>query len=116
MFIQENIKDGEIELAWSFILSLENKNNPFEERNSAISKWKNIAILNIRESKRVIDKANELRDYGVKSKDALHVSCSIEAKCKYFLTTDDKLKNKLQPLEDIQVINPLEFITLWSKL
>ncbi|MCD4693261.1 MAG: hypothetical protein K8R79_10125 [Calditrichales bacterium] len=28
---------------------------------------------------------------GLKSKDALHVSCAIEADCEYFITTDDKL-------------------------
>jgi len=49
---------------------------------------------------------------GIKSKDALHVACSIAAKCDYFLTTDTGLINKLRDLEEIAVINPLSFISL----
>jgi hypothetical protein len=30
----------------------------------------------------------------IKSKDALHLSCAIEAECKYFITTDRKILNK----------------------
>ena len=35
--IQRRIKEGEIELAWSYILDYENQANPFEERREAIA-------------------------------------------------------------------------------
>lgn len=42
---------------------------------------------------------------GVKSKNALHVSCAIEGKAEYFITTDDKLINKLNGFQQISVVN-----------
>ena len=51
---------------------------------------------------------------GVKSKDALHVACAVDAKCDYFLTTDDRILKKLKNFEDIAVINPLSFISFYG--
>lgn len=45
---------------------------------------------------------------GIKTKDALHISCAEYAKCQYFITTDKLLLNK--EIEDIQIINPINFI------
>jgi hypothetical protein len=45
---------------------------------------------------------------GVKHSDALHIACAIEAGCKYFITTDNKLTNKTN--EDLRIINPIDFV------
>ncbi len=107
LFIQSLIKDGKLELIWSYILDIENNHNPFQEKRNAIEKWKSISVIDVNESGLIINRARELADLGVKSKDALHVASAIEGKAKYFVTTDDKLINKMQYLEEISVLNPI---------
>jgi predicted nucleic acid-binding protein len=112
IFIQAKISNKEIELAWSYILDYENDFNPFEARKEPIKKWKKYAVVDIKETGKIIEKARMIMNSGIKSKDALHVACSIASKCDYFLTTDTRLINKLRNLEEIAVINPLSFISI----
>ncbi len=110
------IRTGEIEFVWSYIIDFENEANPFAERKSTISKWKSLAIADISETDTVLINATIfVRDgiktkAGIKTKDALHLACAIEAKCQYFLTTDDILLKKMSGKRDIFVLNPTDFI------
>ena len=108
--IQDDIIEGKFEFVWSYILEAENKANPFEERTNAIADWKKQSIAKIKENKTILDKAKYLKEIGLRSKDAIHISCAIFAKCKYFLTTDDKILNKNNLIEEITVIDPLGFV------
>lgn len=110
LYVQEKIKDGELELVWSYILDFENEQNPYEERKNAIRKWKNFACEDIEETPTLLDKAKNLRQIGLKAKDALHVASAIEGKAQYFLTTDDKILKKLSKFAEIKVIDPIEFV------
>ena len=110
LYIQEKIRQQEIELVWSYILDVENEQNPFEERKKAIEKWKSVAVLDVEETQKLIATANFLVKKGITSKDALHVASAIEGKANYFLTTDDKLIKKLSDIGEIQVINPVDMI------
>ena len=74
--------------------------------------WKKYAVIDIEETVGIIEKARMIMNLGVKSKDALHVACSIAARCDYFLTTDIRLINKTRDLEEIAVMNPLSFISI----
>jgi len=108
--VQRMIRAGELELAWSYILDYENGANPFEERRTAIDRWKAHATADVEETPEVLDKATELSELGVKSKDALHVACAIYAQCEYFLTTDDALLKKGQAIPEVKIIDPPAFI------
>jgi len=110
LYVQSQIKDSKIELVWSYILDYENAFNPFEERKNIIEKWKSKAMLDIEENEHILQNAKELVSLGLKSKDALHVACAIEGKCDYFLTTDDKVLNKLKNYNKIEVVNPINVI------
>ena len=112
LYIQGKIINKEIELAWSYIINYENRFNPFEERRTTIDKWKSRAIVDIGETTDVIHNAQSIQRLGVKSKDALHVACAIEAKCDYFFSTDDILLKKLSEFDKIKVLNPLSFLTI----
>ena len=101
---------GRIELVWSYILDYENQFNPFDERRETIQKWNSHAVIDVGESQDVLSRANQLRSKGISSKDALHIACAIAGKCEYFLTTDKALIIKLKEIEDIQVMNPTEFV------
>ena len=107
IFFQNCIKDYQIELAWSFILDFENSENPYKERRESIKEWETISVINIRTSEMIRAHANELqKEYGIKPKDSLHLACSIEAKSKYFLTTDKNLIKKSKELKGCQSNKP----------
>ena len=108
--IQDDIIEGSINFVWSYILEAENTANPFEERERAIREWKQHAIMNIKENSAILEKAKDLNQKGVRSKDALHIACAISAGCKYFLTTDDKILNKNEIIEELTITDPIGFI------
>ncbi len=116
LYVQLMIKIGKIELAWSYILDFENAANPFPEKKSTIEKWKHLAKVDTIENSNILSKAMDLTKLGLKAKDALHVACSIEMNCEYFLTTDDLMQKKMKNTFEIKVINPVEFITIIEEL
>jgi predicted nucleic acid-binding protein len=110
LYVQAEILKGTFELAWSYVLDYEISFNPFPDRKTQIQKWKNIAKVDINVSDRVVKRGNEIMLKNIKPKDALHISCAIEAQCQYFITTDKKLLNK--SVDAITIINPTVFIGL----
>ena len=111
--IQHDIKQGDYKLVWSYVMEYENSNNPFEEKKRAIAPWKDIADENIVESESILQYAEGLADKGIKTYDALHVACAVEAGCDYFLTTDDRiLKYKS---DKVTILNPIQFIQILSQ-
>jgi predicted nucleic acid-binding protein len=108
--IQQRIKDGTVELAWSYILDYENQANPFEERRKTIARWKDASVIDVTETKSVLAQAAAIASHGLFAKDALHVACAIAADCEFFLTTDDWLAKKARGLSRTLVLNPTQFI------
>jgi hypothetical protein len=108
--VQDDILKNKFELVWSYILEAENMANPFEERRNTIVDWREHAIMKITENHTILNKAKNLNKIGLRSKDALHISCAIFAGCSYFLTTDDKILNKNEKIDGIMVIDPIAFI------
>jgi predicted nucleic acid-binding protein len=108
--VQDDILEKKFELVWSYILEAENMANPFEERRNAIADWREQAIMKVIENDTILNEAKNLNKIGLRSKDALHISCAIFAGCSYFLTTDDKILNKNDKIEEIMVIDPIAFI------
>ncbi len=107
--IQRDIRDGKYELVWSYVLDYENSMNPFEEKRQSIEPWRNIANQNITENEEIIRFAEILKEKGIKTYDALHISCAVNADCKYFLTTDRKLLN--HEVDGIRILDPVAFIS-----
>ena len=108
--VQQKILQNKIELAWSYILDFENEMNPFEQRRIAIRRWKEQAIIDTSETEEIIDRAKRFSQMGLRSKDALHLSCAISMNCNYFLTTDDQLIKKASIINEIKVSDPTNFI------
>ena len=108
LFIQQAILHKRFELAWSYILDYENAANPYFNRKAAIAKWKNIAVIDVNASEAILRCGREIMLKGVKTKDALHIACAIQAKCDYFLTTDKKILRI--PFDEIMVASPIDFI------
>jgi len=108
--IQEEIRDGKIQLVWSYILDYENDKNPFKERKVQIDGWKKYAIIDIQENNELLEIANSLNQKGIKKFDSLHIACAISSKCKYFLTTDDNVLQRSKQIDVINVNDPIGFI------
>ncbi len=110
IYIQENILLKKLELVWSYILDYENTANPFDERRNSIQIWKNHATDDIVENDKIINKAETIQLKGIKSKDALHIACAIFSKSDYFITTEDSILKKLKDFDEINIIDPINFI------
>lgn len=108
--IQEHIRSGTLDLVWSYILDFENAANPFEERRTTISGWRQYATMDIEETAMILQSANRLAGMGLKAKDALHIACAIAGECTYFVTTDDNILKRRQEVHDIIVIDPTAFV------
>lgn len=109
--IQAQIRDGELELIWSYILDYENDVNPFLERRWRIGEWTEFASRTIVESEGLLAVANALTQKGFKKIDSLHLACALEGKSELFFTTDDGILKKRDRVDGIKIMNPVEFIT-----
>lgn len=109
--IQGMIKDGEIELASSYVLLYENSRNPVESKKNAIRnfmKENRIAYVDADRADEVKKIADEIIKTGVKTADAYHTACAILSECDYLITTDDRLlKHKS---DEIKIVDPTTFI------
>jgi predicted nucleic acid-binding protein len=110
LHIQQRITQGELELAWSYVLDYENAANPYEERMRAIAGWKRHATSDVKETPGILAKAKALQALGLKSVDALHVACAVAAGCDYFVTTDDLLLQRAPRVREIRITDPPTFI------
>jgi len=108
LFIQQGIKEGTFELVWSCILDDENDANPFPVLKRRIKIWRSFAVQDIEISDEVMRWAKHFHSKGIRSMDALHLACAKIAKVDSFITTDLGILKK--QLEDIRVLNPLDFV------
>lgn len=108
--IQEEIRAGKLELAWSYILDYENSKNPYKDRKERMKGWKKYAVTDIQENAEILKKADFLNNAGLKKMDSLHVACAIISRCNYILTTDDNILKQSEVLEGIKVDDPIGFI------
>lgn len=113
LHVQDMIKDGELELAASYMLVYENSRNPFDGRRKTVEQFlSDHTSIYIDDSYReqVGVLAEGIRATGVKPADAIHTACAILSKCDYLLTTDDRLLKYRS--EKIRVMDPTEFIRI----
>jgi predicted nucleic acid-binding protein len=108
LFIQQGIKNGIYELVWSYILEYENSQNNYDDKRNVILSWKNFAKIYCIENDEIIEYAENLKKINIRTKDALHIACSVYTKSNYFITTDRQLFNL--KLNDIRIINPMTFL------
>ncbi|MDD3588497.1 MAG: hypothetical protein PHQ75_15050 [Thermoguttaceae bacterium] len=113
--VQTLIKTGILELVWSDILDYENGMNPNIEARDNIFLWRSIAQIIVHQNSDIRDRAKQLQICGLKSMDALHLSCAIEAHCDYFITVDKGILKKKNAVSAINPISPVDFISIWEE-
>jgi predicted nucleic acid-binding protein len=107
--ILQRVKEGSIQLLWSFILDYENSLNPDEDIRQEIQQLSVLAGETIHSDEAILKSAQEFEKHGIKPIDALHLSCAIKGGADYFLTCDDKIIKRVADI-NMKVINPLWFI------
>ncbi|MDR0978807.1 MAG: PIN domain-containing protein [Lachnospiraceae bacterium] len=112
LYIQSLIVQNKIDMVWSYILILENSKNTNIAKKIAIKTFSKNAVETVYENENVLRNAKEIEKTGIKPYDALHISCAIEAKCEYFVTTDDRIlkynSKQIKILDPIGLIKELE--------
>ena len=111
LYIQEMIKNRELELVTSYMLDYENEKNRSMHKKQAISEFMNaneVYYVSADRDEDVVRIAKEIKNTGVKDADALHVACAILAESNYFVTTDDRILRYQS--KKIQIVTPGEFI------
>jgi len=109
--IQDRVQRRKMDLAWSYVLDLENDANPFENRQRTIAAWKNLAVCDTEETTEILAMAKGFQSNNLKIKDSLHLACAIALECSTFFTTDDGIVKKRSQISEIAVMNPVEYIT-----
>jgi hypothetical protein len=112
LHIQEQIRSGEIELCWSFVLDYENAANPFEDIRNWIAAWKKLAVVDCALSNEISERAAKLMSLGLRQMDSSHIACAIHLNADIFLTTYKKILNKL--ITGIAVMNPIDFLRKYA--
>ena len=107
LFIQKLIVSDNLELIISYMSILENDDNPYEIRKSAICDFFKYAKRTIFESDALLLIAKEINEVGLKPKDSLHIASAIISKCDYFFSTDDKILKYKD--SRIVIMNPVNF-------
>ena len=108
LYVQDLIRQGELQLCWSFVLDYENGMNPFDEVRNRIAAWKSLAYDDCSLTDEVSSKAMQLMSIGLRQMDASHIACALYLGADYFLTTDKKVLNKR--VTGIPIINPIDFV------
>lgn len=114
--IQKDIKKGRYDLVSSYMLRLENSQNPFVNRRQSTEEFivKNTAeYVGVEKIPIIASCVEDIMKTGVKEKDAIHVACAIEAGCEYFISTDKRLLKYSS--DRIKMVNPMEFILVASE-
>jgi len=112
LHIQQQVRNQEIELVWSFILTAENEANPDHDIRDKIADWMDLATIYVRYDLEIETyAANLMEQNGVDAKDALHVACAVRAGCDFLVTTDKKLIRKTNRIGEMRVVNPVDFIS-----
>ncbi len=108
--IQQQVRDGQHQLIWSYLLDFENASNPYEDRREQIGTWNRYAQLVVTESPVLLQLSQKLNQLGLHKVDALHVACAVTAEADAFLTTDKGILKKVALVQPVRILDPIAFL------
>ena len=109
--IQQEIREGKVDLVTSYILSAENAANRFEAKRQDIQAFidkQTHTFVSEASGSKVKEAAKEIMNSGVKLMDACHIACAIVAGCDYFISTDKRLLKYHS--NQIKIVNPTTYV------
>lgn len=116
LYIQQLVRNGDVQMASSYMLEYENSCNPHQNRKTYIENFLRLAYINIdwEKENEVKKMALQIQADGIHTKDAIHIASAIIARCDYFLTTDDKLLK--YKCDKIVILSPVAFLIEWENV
>jgi predicted nucleic acid-binding protein len=112
LWIQGFIKNGQVDLIWSYVNEYENYINPYDNRKLSIYQFSGNAKSCVLETREILLTANQIIKQKIKPLDALHLACAICAKVDCFITVDDRLLR--YNANTIQIMDPIMFVKFWQ--
>lgn len=109
--IQQEIREGKVDLVTSYILLAENAANRFEAKRKDIQAFidkQTHTFVSEASGSKVKEIAKEIMNSGVKLMDACHIACAIVAGCDYFISTDKRLLKYHS--DQIKIVNPTTYV------
>ncbi len=109
--IQQEIREGKVDLVTSYILLAENAANRFEAKRKDIQAFidkQTHTFVSEASGSKVKEIAKEIMNSGVKLMDACHIACAIVAGCDYFISTDKRLLKYHS--NQIKIVNPTTYV------
>ena len=108
--IQSQMRLGVLEYVWSEMLTGEVSDSPYITQREKILPWRFGAVEHVRITEEIITRAEEYMLWGVKSSDAIHLSCAVESDCNWFFTVDKGILNKVNCIGKMRVANPMDYV------
>ena len=106
-------KKNKLDIYKSKILDYEiSQMRDITKKNKILDVYSSLKSNYIDTTNEIIYRAEELKKYNIKEKDALHIAYAEYGNLDYFITVDKVLINATSRIKDlkIKVINPIEFI------
>lgn len=119
--ILERVQRSEITLVSSDILFAEARRIPNPSKRRLVALYLSHCARHIPTGLQIAHIANELvKQCQLQPKDALHIASACQGHIRYFLTCDDRVIKKCEPVSEVtrrlgfevEVLNPLEFLDL----
>jgi len=99
-------------LVYSYMSLFENSENPNPEHRNSIRDFFRYAteFIDIDKADIIETRAQAIKEWKIKSNDAIHIACALETDCEYFITTDEGILRNYRA-SDIRVYSPVDFIS-----
>lgn len=110
LLIQDLIRDGAVQLIWSFILDYENSANLDETARETIKEWRTTCAEIIQLNEGILNMARRLSAMGFGKKDSLHLACARHGAVRYFITVDRGILKKENKVEGMEIVSPIQFL------
>ena len=110
MEIQSQMRLGILEYVWSEMLTGEVCDSPYVNLREKILLWRLGAIKYVEITEEIIVRAEGFMRIGIKSSDAIHLSCAVEADCDWFFTVDKGILKKVSQIGNMRVANPIDYV------
>ena len=92
------------------MLSGEVMDSPYLDQQEKILPWRFGAVANVRITEEIIVRAEQYILLGIKSADAIHLACAVEANCDWFFTVDKGILKRISRLGSMRVANPMDYV------
>lgn len=114
VIIVGRVRDGRHSLVSSEIIDREVAACPDREKADLVRETLRLAEQHVVMTPNEAKRSRELIGLGFRKLDSMHMACAEAARCKYFVTTDDRLIRRAKAHRKtlaVAVANPLTFVT-----